>query len=171
MAAPDPATTGLLLVGLVFLGLYSWVVYNDLTRRRERLRGLMATVHSMQLRRHGVAQAGSRGVRWATRHEQQVARLGARRGGRGGRLVGDIANQWPSAGAVGSANQAMNFAVQSHDAEAQAWQQLQREAEAYNAALRQFPRCLVAPALGFRPWRFGSDNRRRRWTPWRRTRR
>jgi hypothetical protein len=163
MSTPDPAMMGLLLVGMIVAGLYTWFVYNDLTRRRERLRGLYATVCTMRARRRGVGQDTSRGVNAATRHEQRVARLGTRRGRGGGRLATDIANGWPSAIAVGAAGQAMNISVHSHDAEAQAWQQLQREAEAYNAALREFPRCVLASALGFRPWRFGSNKPRRRW--------
>lgn len=100
-------------------------------------------------------------VRWATRHEQRVTGLGARRGGRAGRLIRDIANGWPTASAVGSANQGMNIPVQSRDPQNQAWQQLQREAEAYNTALRRFPTCIVAQAFGFHPWSFGSRRSRR----------
>jgi len=155
----DPFTNPVLYFSLVVGGVYARITYNDLTRRRERLKGLMATIRSMRARRRGVFHSVSRGVHWATGHERNVAKLGARRGGRGGRMFNDVANQWPASAAVGSANQGMSISVHSHDLENQSWLEFQREAEAYNARVRQFPSCLVAQAFGFRPWSLLSHRR------------
>ncbi len=56
--------------------------------------------------------------------------------------------------------------VRSFDIENQERLSLHREAAEYNARLRSFPCCLIAPALGFRPWRThgrlaGNSQRRR----------
>lgn len=159
---------GVLFIGLV-IALYTWYVWNDMTRRWQRLLSLAATVKTMRLRRFGVVKAAAIGVSRAARHEQQVARLGSRRGRGSGRFVAvtDNANGWPTAAAVGSANQGVSLAADSLDHEAAAWQSVQREAEEYNTLLRSFPRCMVADMLGFKPWSFGSNRHQgkpqRRW--------
>lgn len=150
------------LIAVVVL-VYMLDVYNDMGRRLERLRGLMATVRTVRGRRFGVVHVASKGLRGASRHEQQIARLGAQRGRGMGRhaAVTDNANRWPNAAAVGTANQGVTLAVDSLDRETAAWHQLQREAEEYNALLRSFPRGAVAQSLGFRPWSFVSPRRDR----------
>ncbi|QOJ04348.1 MAG: hypothetical protein HRU71_12995 [Planctomycetia bacterium] len=165
----DPLQNPLLYIFLVVAAIYTRITYNDLTCRRERLKGLLATIRSMRARRHGVGSDVSRGVRWATGHERAVARLGTRRGGRGRRLISDVANGWAPTTAVASANQGMTLSVDSHNKENQAWLDLQREAEIYNARVRQFPSCLVAQAFGFQTWRFAQPSTSgRRFRSWRR---
>lgn len=163
----EPWSEWLLTVGLVVLvgfiaafGLpvatYFAYAYNDLAKRWERLRGLHADVVSARIRRKGVSSTISRHLTRATRHERQVTNAGARRGGRGRGLISDNVNGWPTSQAIGTSNQGMTTDIQSLDFENQRYLELHREAEQYNALIRSIPRCLVAKACGFRPWRFQS---------------
>jgi hypothetical protein len=138
---------------------YTITTYNDLSRRLERLKGLLADVQRIRHRGRAVRGSVSRHVRTATRHEQRAIGNAARRGGRGGRLLNiqDTSNGWPVVTAVGSTERGLSADIETQDREQHAWAQLHVEAQQYNALL---PSSLVAHTFGFRPWRM---NAQRRW--------
>jgi hypothetical protein len=139
-------------------------VYQDLSRRLERLKALAASVQNAKQLRQGVGQIVNRQVTQATRHERGIASEGARRGRGGGNSaasVRDNHNGWPSAQhAIGALSEGLKTTVTAANLESQAREQLIREAEQYNAAIRSYPGCLFADLLGFRVWQFTSGRKR-----------
>ncbi len=140
--------------------IYVFYAYNDLSRRWQRLVRLWADVRAVQSRRRAVAHAVAFHLRKATGHEQAITRHAARRG-RSARFIGDLRNGWPGLQALRLAETGLGTDVQAQNAERDAVLELNRQAEQYNSLIRCFPRCLVAQAFGFRPWRLGIRHRRR----------
>ena len=153
------------LIGIAAVGLFAdgYVLYgyNDLATRWERLRRLWADTTAAKERRLGVSHAVAVHLGRATGHERSVTRLAARRG-RSARWVSDLSNGWPGVTTTSVTTQGLGNDVQSHDLENQSRLILNREAEAYNALIRTYPRRLVAEACGFRAWRMGPQQARPR---------
>ena len=149
------------LTGLCALAGYTLTTYNDLSRRLERLKTLLADVRRIGSRGHAVRVAVTRHVGTATRHERRAIGKAAQRGGRGGRLLNiqDNANGWPLATAVVTTERGLAADIETRDREQQGWLQLHTEAQAYNARLRTFPSSVVGRAFGFRPWRLTGRRR------------
>lgn len=134
--------------------IYVLYAYNDLSQRWQRLVRLWADVRAVKNRCRGVSHSVAFHLRKATRHEQAVTRHAARRG-RSARWISDLRNGWPQAAALHLARTGLQTDVQTRKEEQDAVLELNRQAEEYNSLIRCFPRCLVAQAFGFRPWRFG----------------
>lgn len=139
------------------IAIYSLFLFNDLAKRLERLKGVAADIRSARARRWGISHVAGQGVQSATAHEQRVVRSGSRRGGRGnGQFsVRDNANGWADVKAVNTVSQGLAANIQAQDFENQVRQSLHREAEEFNARLRVFPACILAPLMGFKPWNLG----------------
>jgi len=146
----------------IVVAIYGIVTFNELSRRLERLKALLADAQRIGSRGHAVRGAVTRHVGTATRHERRTIGNAAKRGGRGGRLVSiqDNANGWPQATAVSTTERGLAADIETRDREQQGWLQLHAEAQQYNALLRTFPSSVVGRAFGFRPWRL---NGQRRW--------
>jgi len=146
------------------LAVVSYVVatYNDLARRLERLKAIMADTRRVQRRGRAVRGTVSKHVRTATGHEQSAIRHASKRRGRGGQFlnVQDNANGWPQHAAIGTTERGLSADIEAHDREQLAWQQLHAEAHQYNALLRTLPSSIVARAFGFRPWRLNGNRGR-----------
>jgi len=153
--APILAVLTVIMIG-VTVGYAIWL-FNDLTQRLEHLKSLAANLKAIRARGYGIGRDVARHVVAGTRHEQHVVRLGAKRGGGGGRMikVSDNGNGWASADALGTVNEGLSQRVRSRDAENEAARVLHAEATDYNSRLRSIPACWVGPAMGFRPWTFG----------------
>lgn len=137
--------------------LYGVLVRNDLARRWERLRGLVANVRALRQRRQGVGRDVARHLSHAQRHERAVTESGARRGRyRGGRFidVSDVSNGWPTASTTTVTSQGMGLDIQSRDAENAARAALHAEAQAYNSVVKSWPSCIVAQMCGYRTWQY-----------------
>lgn len=159
---PDLSTV--VIGGIVIalpLAAYTIMVRNDLSRRWERLRALVANVHAARQLRRGVGQDVGRHLGHAQRHEQRVTRFASQRGRGGGTAfkVADNANGWPGLTTTSVTTQGLSLDKQSRDAESAARMTLHAEAETYNALVRNWPTCIVARWFGFRAWRY-SGNRR-----------
>lgn len=157
---PSGFQIGLMVVGGI-AALYVLYAYNDLSQRWQRLVRLWADVRAVRNRCRGVAHSVAFHLRKATGHEQAVTRHAARRG-RSARWISDLSNGWPRAGALRLAQSGLQTDVQTRKEEQDAVLELNRQAEEYNTLIRCFPRCLVAQAFGFRPWRFGIRHRQQR---------
>ena len=140
------------LVVSVPLGLYVWGLYNELATKLERLHSLLATARLMKARRHAVGRAIQRHVGRSARHIESTTRHTAR-GKRGGRYAKVNMDGFPEQRLIDLANHGMTDNVQACGMETDAQVLLRTEAAQYNARLRSFPACLIAPALGFRVWK------------------
>ena len=134
------------------LGLYVWGMYNDLVTRRERLHALLGNTQSMQARRHGIGKVITQHVSRSAQHVENAVRHAAR-GKRGGANFKINADGFPEQRNVELVGRGLDADVHSFDIENQSRLSLHQEAAGYNAKLRSFPCCLIAPVLGFRPWR------------------
>ena len=140
------------LVVAIPLGLYVWSIYNDLVTRRERLHALLGNAQSMQARRHGIGKVITQHVSGSARHVENAVRH-ASRGKRGGANFKINADGFPEQRNVELVGRGLDADVHSFDIENQVYLSLHQEAAEYNARLRRFPCCLIAPVLGFRPWK------------------
>ena len=163
-------TTLLVLLAAALLvaaavGLYAWSIYNDLVARRERLHALLGNTQSVQTRRRGIGNAITKRFSRSARHVENAVRQAAR-GKRGGANFKINADGFPEQRNVDLAGRGLDADVHSFDIENETQLSLHQEAAEYNARLRSFPCCLIAPVLGLRPWkthgRPGGGSHRRR---------
>ena len=119
----------------------------------------------MQARRHGIGKVITQRVSGSARHVENAVRHAAR-GKRGGTNFKINADGFPEQRNVELVGRGLDADVHSFDIENQVHLSLHQEAAEYNARLRSFPCCLIAPVLGFRPWkthgRPGGGSQRRR---------
>jgi hypothetical protein len=153
---------GFLGIGALLILAYCFFLYNDLAQRLERLKGMWADIKTMESRRFRVQGQVTHRVGRSMRFESGLRQPGVdRRGARGGigPLVVGNGNGLPNR-STGTAQYGLTEDVRALYSESEAHVRLHREAEQYNAMLRQVPSCWVAPAMGFRPWRMRAQLRR-----------